>query len=194
MLKKQDYEKFVSPNGKDLKDIRTRNKEKIESTIMITDGSGRGVREGLKFRIWPEKFVADATCVNFSEFNGNEFAQLLVEDVDTGKLIAITASKLNLHIQEVDDDGKDIQGSILEAGGELAKAWRSPGGRATLKDRMLACNKAVDDADEDIDYFVIHVDDKKCRPYPSDRDEGKKFSTVQVCTFVGCTADGEEVW
>ena len=194
MLEKKAYTSFIAPDGKDVKKIQTRNKTRLESFVIATDGSGRGMRDGLKFKMWPKAYVEDATCVNFSEFNGNEFAQILVEDAETGKLIAITASKLSLHLQEVNDKGEDVKGSTLEAGGKLAEAWRSPGGRASLKDRLLACCDAVEDSGEDIDHFVVHVETKKCRPYASDRAEGKVYSEVQVCTFVGIDADDNEVW
>lgn len=194
MLEKKVYDKFISPDGKNLTEMKKTNKERIDSFITVTDGSGRGIRDGLKFKLWPEKYVKDATCVNFSEFNGNEFAQILVEDAETGKLVAITASRLNLHVQEVNDNGEDIEGSILEAGGKLAEAWRAPGGRASLKQRLLSCNKAVDEANVEIDHFVVHVESKKCRPYPTDRAANKSYSEVQVCTFTGCDADGNPVW
>ena len=193
MLEKKVYDKFIAPDGKGLTDIKKTNKEKLETFVTVTDGSGRGIRDGLKFILWPEKYVKDGTCVNFSEFNGNEFAQILVEDAETHKLVAITASRLSLHVNEVNDSGEDT-GTILEAGGKLAEAWRAPGGRATLKQRLLSCCKAVEDAGVDIEYFVVKVEPAKARPFPSDRQNNKNYSDVQVCTFTGCDADGNPVW
>lgn len=180
---KEAYLKFIDPTLKKSNEMITAFIQKAQSTTAVTDGSGRGISNGLRF-IWPSKeVIEEGLCFRFDEFRGNEYCQLLVEEAGTGKLVAITVSKLNTFAREVSDTG-DSTGKTDQPQGELAEMWREPGNRATIYDRTLHVADLIEKLNKELVFKVTNERPVKVNPFPDDRAAGKPFSEVVIYDFV----------
>ena len=179
------YKAFLGDDA-ETQDARIRkNAERAKNFLAITDGTGRGLAEGTKFR-WPSQEVINAgVAYNFDTFNGNDYAQVLVESLED-RVIGVTSSKLSAHLTEVKKDGKPT-GKIVQPEGWLAEAWRGDGGRKKLTDRIQAVRDAIDKNGK-IAYFQIeNVRDVRVPLFRSDANDPnhkEPYSVVQVMDFV----------
>lgn len=199
MAVKSNYESFIGADAEKRAEKIAANRKKAETFLAITDGSGRGIAEGTEFR-WPAIDIIESDLAyNFDVYNGNDFAQVLVEDAKSSTtIIGITSSRLSAFLREVDDKGQRT-GNNLQPAGWLAETWRKPGGRETVKARIKFVRDELDKynaehADNPIDHFIVKdVHDVKVPLYQSDRDNpnyDKPYSSAQLANFFAVLRDG----
>ena len=174
------------------------DKEANEHTRSV-DGSGAGLREGMMLVPVDQECIDAKVYGDFATFRGRRYGRVAFMDYNTNKVVFVPEGRLNFFGRVVDKETGDETGDVLQPEGGPAEAWRSAGPTASLKARVVALSEAFYNEKhgrpkKECAYILV----KKARkapiaPRPWDEDDVKSVDG-EVFDFVGCSADGKEIW
>lgn len=171
------------------------DKKASEHTKSV-DGSGTGIREGMKLVPVDQECINNKTYGDFRTFRGQTYARAMFLDYDSKKVVFVPEGRLNFYGNIVDPETGDRTDEVLQPEGGPADAWRSAGGTASFKARVEALSKAFYGKKynrKSCAYILVKAP-RKSPIEPRPWDDADKFVDGEVFDFAGCDAAGNEIW
>ena len=172
--------------------------KKANEHTRSVDGTGAGLRAGMKLIPVDEECIQGKAYGDFATYRGREYARVAFMDYDNQKVVFVPEGRLNFFGRIVDKETGEQTGDILQPEGGPAEAWRSAGSQASLKARVIALSEAFYNEKygrpRKACAYILVKEPRKGFIEPRPWDDAETYVDGEVFDFVGCSADGKEIW